>query len=650
MDRMMDRGMDGADRVNILLVDDQPAKLMSYEVILQDLGENLLKATSGREALEHLLKSEVAIVLVDVCMPDLDGFQLAAMIRDHPRFQKTAIIFISAIHLSDMDRLRGYEMGAVDYVPVPVIPEVLRAKVKVFSELYRKTRQLERLNAELENRVAERTSELEASTAQLTESEQRRSLALVAGQMGSWDWDRAGGDCLWDDGQCRIFGVDHASFVVTAENVKALIHPEDWPRLQHAMDQLFFERKSHQTEFRIRRPSGEIRWCLGTAAPTMDAAGNIIRLSGVTADITERKESEVRQVLLAREVDHRAKNALAIVQSIVRLTRAESMPAYVAAVEGRITALSRAHTVLSHSRWQGADLTGLVEEELAPYRGDRGGDRITTDGPAVSLQPASAQTLTLALHELATNAVKYGALSSISGRLKVSWELKPSTLVVHWEESGGPRVKKPAKLGFGTRIIVASVEGQLGGQAKFQWGEEGLHCILTIPRGEKIGQPALAVREKALDDKAAALAGDRLVVNGNRVMVVEDEALVAMVVSDAMIELGYQVVGPFSRPPDAIAAVKNNDIAAAILDINLAGTLVYPVAEELTSRGIPFVFVTGYGVESIDKRFADIPVLQKPIERETLQRIFVNGAGGAADSPVRLGAANGNGASQAVTA
>src|SRR6202023_3693103 len=110
------------DKINILLVDDQPAKLLSYEVILRDLGENLIKAASGREALEHLLKREIAVVLVDVCMPELDGFQLAAMIRDHPRFQKTAIIFISAIHLTDVDRLRGYEMGAVDYVPVPVIP------------------------------------------------------------------------------------------------------------------------------------------------------------------------------------------------------------------------------------------------------------------------------------------------------------------------------------------------------------------------------------------------------------------------------------------------------------------------------------------------------------------------------------------------
>jgi PleD family two-component response regulator len=153
--------MVGQEKVNILLVDDQPGKLLSYETILHGLNENLLKASSGREALEYLLKSEIAVILVDVCMPDLDGFQLAAMIRDHPRFQKTAIIFISAILLSEMDSLRGYEMGAVDYVPVPVVPEVLRAKVKVFAELYRKTRQLETLNQELEERVAARANSVE---------------------------------------------------------------------------------------------------------------------------------------------------------------------------------------------------------------------------------------------------------------------------------------------------------------------------------------------------------------------------------------------------------------------------------------------------------------------------------------------------------
>lgn len=135
--------------VNILMVDDQPAKLLSYEVMLEELGENLLKATSGREALEMLLKTDVAVVLMDVSMPELDGFQLAEMIREHPRFQKTAIIFISAVHLTDLDRLKGYQRGAVDYISVPVIPDLLRAKVSVFAELHRKARQLEILNQEL---------------------------------------------------------------------------------------------------------------------------------------------------------------------------------------------------------------------------------------------------------------------------------------------------------------------------------------------------------------------------------------------------------------------------------------------------------------------------------------------------------------------
>src|SRR5450755_4407506 len=134
------------EKVNILLVDDQPAKLLAYEVILKELGENLVIAASGREALEYLLKNEVAVILVDVCMPELDGFELAAMIRDHPRFRETAIIFVSGVHLTDLDRLRGYEVGAVDYVPVPIVPEILRAKVGIFVALFRQTRQLARLN------------------------------------------------------------------------------------------------------------------------------------------------------------------------------------------------------------------------------------------------------------------------------------------------------------------------------------------------------------------------------------------------------------------------------------------------------------------------------------------------------------------------
>jgi signal transduction histidine kinase len=159
--------MGAEEKVNILLVDDQPGKLLSYEAVLADLGENMLKAQSASQALELLLRNEVAVVLLDVCMPDLDGFELAELIRAHPRFQATALIFVSAVQVTDVDLLRGYAAGAVDYVPVPVVPELLRAKVRVFAELYRKTKQLEALNSELERRVAERTAELELTNAEL---------------------------------------------------------------------------------------------------------------------------------------------------------------------------------------------------------------------------------------------------------------------------------------------------------------------------------------------------------------------------------------------------------------------------------------------------------------------------------------------------
>lgn len=466
---------------NILLVDDQPAKLLSYEVILRELGENVIKAASAREALECLLKHDIAVVLVDVCMPELDGFQLAAMIREHPRFQRTAIIFISAIHLSDSDRLRGYAMGAVDYVPVPVIPEVLRAKVRVFIELFRKTRQLETFNRELERRVAERTDELSALATRLLQSEQLRSLALAAGQMGSWEWDAVTGKIFWDEGQHRIFGVEPGRFAVTAENIQSLIHPEDWLRLREEAAAAADGAKSHHSEFRVRRPNGELRWCVGSAAASVDASRRVLRVAGVTVDITDRKNAEDRQEFLIREVDHRARNALAVVQSIVRLTHAKSKEAYMAAVEGRITALARAHMLLSDRRWAGASLGTLLDEELSPYRSNK--SHISVSGPDTTLQPAAAQIMALTLHELATNAAKFGALSLPSGHVRLEWAHKNGRLVLAWDETGGPPVEAPKSDGFGIRAIKASIDRQLDGRTSFDWRRDGLHFNMSIPLG-----------------------------------------------------------------------------------------------------------------------------------------------------------------------
>jgi two-component sensor histidine kinase len=195
---------------------------------------------------------------------------------------------------------------------------------------------------------------------------------------------------------------------------------------------------------------------------------------------------------------------LALAQSIVRLTRGENVKAYVQAVEGRISALARVHTILSLSSWQGAEIGKLVDEELAPYST---GDQIAFGGSDIQLQPATAQTLALALHELVTNSAKYGALSTLSGRLSIKWEIQGDLLQMVWEERDGPLVEKPASRGFGTRSVIASIESQLGGQAEFDWRSEGLICRLSVPLMQEVApRPINGRQNQAVNGNGAELA------------------------------------------------------------------------------------------------------------------------------------------------
>ncbi len=607
------------DQINLLLVDDQPAKLMSYEVILRGLGANLYKAASAKEALELLLKHEFAVVLIDVCMPDLDGFELAAMIREHPRFRHLAIIFISAVLLNDSDRLRGYEMGAVDYVPVPVIPEVLRAKVRVFAELYRKTRELEQFNRELERRVAERTRELETSASRLQESEQQLRLATEAAEIGLWDRDMVADALFWPPRVKAMFGISPDATVSFADFRDGL-HPEDRQRVlaSYAAAADPNERALYDVEYRaVGKEDGVVRWVAAKGRAIFDANGRCVRMLGTSLDITKRKQAEERQLLLAREVDHRARNALAVVQAIVRLTRTTSAPSYVAAVEGRIRALAQAHTLLSQSRWEGADIERLVDEELAPYRA--GSARLKISGPRTFLEPDRAQVLALALHELATNSAKYGALSAAEGELDVSWKSENGLVTLGWSESGGPPVRPPAEQGFGTKIINASIKHQMGGDVTFDWQPEGLHCTLTLPSAHAGKTPNIAPRTSKPDNLVQLDTTDR-----KRIMLVEDEALVGMMMRDMLVDLGYFVVGPFCSVAEAHNASQTHQFDCAILDLNIGGDMAYPIARMLEARGVPFIFATGYGPESMDRRYAHVPILQKPISRDTLETFLRN--------------------------
>lgn len=289
--------------VNILLVDDHPAKLLSYESILADTGENLIKASSGREALEQLLKNEFAVILVDVCMPDLDGFELASLIRGHPRYQKTAIILVSSVLVEDVDRLKGYDSGAVDYVSVPIVPEILRAKVGVFADLFRKTRELETLNQELEHRVAERTAEIEASAALLRQSEERMRLALTAGGIQGWTWDIRKNEFTWvtptreSKPACQSYG-----------DFLQAVHPEDRAIVQSAFGRAIGKTGEYAAEFRVRTGQEE-QWWLGRGTLLRDASGQPLSIAGININITDRKRAEEERTLLLRNAQEARQEA-----------------------------------------------------------------------------------------------------------------------------------------------------------------------------------------------------------------------------------------------------------------------------------------------------------------------------------------------------
>ena len=380
-----------SDRVNILIVDDQPAKLMSHEAVLGELGENLIRANSAREALEQLLKHDIAVVLADVCMPDLDGFQLAEMIREHPRYQHTAIVFISAVQLDDYDRLRGYQTGAVDYVPVPIIPELLRAKVKVFAELYRKTRELEKLNRELEQRVAARTAELEASNARL-------ELAMDLAGLATWDRDISTKETTFSDRCFSLLGYRPDEFEDRAEAWRSCIHPDDHDRVLMNWADTAELGKPYREVFRCTRRDGSTAWCEARAEPICDDGGRPHQLLGVIMDISEHKLAEERQRLMLQELHHRVKNSLTTVQSIASLSArtAVDMPTFYEAFSSRIRSLSRTHTILVSNNWGLINISDIAASELSGYDSDRPGRRIEVSGPPVELPSDIALSLGLA--------------------------------------------------------------------------------------------------------------------------------------------------------------------------------------------------------------------------------------------------------------
>jgi PAS domain S-box-containing protein len=628
------------DKVNILLVDDQPAKLMGYEVLLRDLGENLITASSAREAFEHLLKTDVAVILIDVCMPELDGFQLASMLREHPRFEKTSIIFVSAVLLAEPDLVRGYASGAVDYVSVPIVPEILRAKVRIFVDLYRKTRQLEKLNDELEQRVRERTAALEASNARLRESEERLRSASEAAGFGTYDYNAAAGRVYWSPYLREIVGVEEES-PLTLETVLRYIHPDHRALVRQHVEGHAPNTDRREIEFKVIRPDGQVRWMLdrGQAVPDNESAQGGLRVTGTVLDITERKWAEERQQLLMAELDHRVKNTLANVSAIARLSRphAGSVDSFVEALDGRIQAMSNAHGLLRHRSWTGAELSELVRALLTPFRSEAS-KNIILEGGTAYITPRAAQSFALVLHELATNAVKHGALSVPTGKVIASWKQidrgagQERQLEFVWRECGGPGAREPSKKGFGLTVLY-SVASEFGGDIDCAFEPEGLVCTI---RGEFIGRAERSIAGVRSHPEAVSVElchqsvppGDPLC---RRILIVEDEPFVALQLQSDLESEGHQVVGPASNLAEGLELAQSEGFDAALVDVRLGRDTSASIADELLARRIPFAFATGYADTSmLPEHLRSVPRLKKPYAlddvRSVVRRLFAQQA------------------------
>ncbi|MBO9707767.1 MAG: PAS domain-containing protein [Caulobacter sp.] len=356
-----------------------------------------------------------------------------------------------------------------------------------------------------------------------------------------------------------------------------------------------------------------------------DWSGEEIAFIADVAELTRaaaeraRSDSALRQAeeterLLIREIDHRAKNVLAVVQSLAQLTPFENKKQYVTALSGRIGSLARSHSLLSSNRWSGVRLDALLQQELEPY-GAEHDSRLVIDGPQVLIQAEAAQSLGLVVHELATNASKYGALSVQAGSLEIGWSWEAERqLVLTWRESGGPPVTSPKRRGFGSTLI-ANAGRQVGAVIDQDWRPEGLVCRISLARGATpyLGQPPRPQGESAPIEDGKAL-------RDQRVLVVEDEALVAMELAQILTAAGAQVIGPTGDVDNALALVEAGGIDRALLDINLAGRMVTPVAAALTVRSIPFVYLTGYQEPDVEGGL----VLRKPTSPAVLLGALAN--------------------------
>jgi PAS domain S-box-containing protein len=318
----------------------------------------------------------------------------------------------------------------------------------------------------------------------LEESQARLQHALAAGSVTAFDWDVRSGMSRRSENAAEILGFDPQQ-TVSGSSFLARVHPDDRARFKALVRGVRPDNPSYTITFRFIRPDGREVWLEEASKAEFDAAGRLIRLEGLTRDITERKRAEERQNVLMAELDHRVKNVLARVAVVTMSTRqgSGSRDEFVRTLDGRIQSMATAHSLLSQSRWHGVSLPDLVRNQLAPYATDA---NMTISGADVMLSPSATQAVAMVLHELVTNAAKYGALSKPGGRVLVSWDRRPNenaaaSVIIVWQELGGPPVTAPTQSGYGTSLIRELIPHELGGAVDLMLAPDGVCCKIAIP-------------------------------------------------------------------------------------------------------------------------------------------------------------------------
>jgi len=424
----------------------------------------------------------------------------------------------------------------------------------------------------------------------------------------------------WNAGARRIFGYEASEMI--GQSIFRIIPPElqgeeyeILARLQRG------ERIDHYETVRVAKDGRRIDVSL-TVSPLHDRSGKVIGASKVGRDITDRKRAEKLQRVLTEELSHRVKNTLATVQAIASqsLMRAKSSGDFVSGFAGRLQALANAHTLLTRTQMQGADVMALVGEQV--LIGAANGDKISCSGPSLMLDPQTAVHLALVLHELATNARKYGSLSVPSGRLSVTWEMRSNggcSLLLSWKESDGPEVSAPRTHGFGRALIDQTVRSH-GGRTSVHYRRDGLRWEIELPLP---AQPQADLSPATASPRLPPAPSSRATpvqrgLHGKRILLIEDEPLVSMELEGELAAAGCGVIGPAATLEHARTLVEEGKYDAALVDVNLKGQPVDELAALLTEKNCPFAFVTGYGRDALPEAFRGVAVLAKPFSSAQL--------------------------------